>query len=142
VTSTLQVEAEAFIQVVRTADGLVRNLDLLLKRHKLTFTQYNALRILRGAGGAGASGRDVADRMINAQPDVTRLLDRLEKRGLIQRCRADQDRRFVKAWITPSGLEMLAGLDKPVTDLHRQQFAALTKEELAQLKVALEKAGP
>ena len=141
-TSTLQVEAEAFIQVVRTADGLVRNLDLLLKRHKLTFTQYNALRILRGAGGAGASGRDVADRMINAQPDVTRLLDRLEKRGLIQRCRADQDRRFVKAWITPGGLDMLAGLDKPVTDLHRQQFAALTKEELAQLKVALEKAGP
>jgi DNA-binding MarR family transcriptional regulator len=131
---------ETFLNVVRTADRLVRTVDLLLRRHGLTFTQYNVLRILRGAGDSGANGRDIAGRTINPEPDITRLLDRMEKRGLIRRCRHDRDRRFVTAWITGPGLEILAALDEPVARLHREQFAALSKAELKKIVAGLEKA--
>jgi DNA-binding MarR family transcriptional regulator len=129
----------AFLSVVSAAGGLLRGVEVLLNRHGLTVAQYNVLRILRGAGEHGACGREIAARLITLEPDITRLLDRVEKRGLISRRRDAQDRRFVNARITPAGLEALAVLDAPVAELHRRQFGRLSGAELAQLTAVLEK---
>lgn len=90
-----------------------------LKPHGLSPTQYNALRILRGAGVEGLPCTELAARMINRDPDITRLVDRLEKRGLVVRSRGVKDRRVVRASITPAGLELLQGLDRPVSEFVR-----------------------
>jgi DNA-binding MarR family transcriptional regulator len=129
----------AFLSVVRAAGGLLRGVEVLLSRYELTAAQYNVLRILRGAGEQGACGREIAGRLITAEPDITRLLDRMEKRSLISRQREAQDRRFVTTRITPSGLETLAALDAPVAELHRRQFGSLSGAELKQLTAGLEK---
>jgi DNA-binding MarR family transcriptional regulator len=129
----------AFLSVVSAAGGLLRGVEVLLNRYGLTVAQYNVLRILRGAGEQGACGREIAARLITLEPDITRLLDRVEKRGLISRRRDAQDRRFVNARITPAGLEALAVLDAPVAELHRRQFGRLSGAELAQLTAVLEK---
>lgn len=114
----------AFVELVRTADILSRGPAILLKQHDLSATQYNMLRILRGAPEGLACG-EIAARMITRDPDVTRLLDRLEKRGLISRCREEQDRRTVITRITTTGLKLLAKLDKPVQAMHRKQLRYL-----------------
>ena|ERR1039458_8088412 len=129
----------AFLAVVRAAGGLLRGVEVLLNRHELTAAQYNVLRILRGAGEQGACGREIASRLITAEPDITRLLDRMEKRGLISRRRDAKDRRFVTTWIAPLGLETLAALDAPVAALHRRQFGRLSEADLKRLMAALEK---
>jgi DNA-binding MarR family transcriptional regulator len=129
----------AFLAVMRAAGGLLRGVEVLLNRYGLTGTQYNVLRILRGAGDDGACGREIANRLITAEPDITRLLDRMEKRGLISRRRDAKDRRFVTTRIAPSGLEILATLDAPVAALHRRQFGKVSGAELRRLMVALEK---
>ena len=95
-------------------------------------TQYNVLRILRGAP-EGCTCGEIAKRMITREPDITRLLDRLEKRGLISRCRQTDDRRVVLTRITPEGLELLAGLDEPVQTAHRSQLGHLGRERLRTL---------
>jgi DNA-binding MarR family transcriptional regulator len=123
----------AFLSLVRAAGGLLRDVEVLLNRHGLTTAQYNVLRILRGAGKQGACGREIAGQLITAEPDITRLLDRMEKNGLISRRRDARDRRFVTTWITPLGLETLAALDAPVAELHRRQFGNLSRAELEQL---------
>jgi DNA-binding MarR family transcriptional regulator len=129
----------AFLSVVRAAGGLLRGVEVLLNRYGLTTAQYNVLRILRGAGEQGACGREIAGRLIAAEPDITRLLDRMEKRGLISRRRDAQDRRFVTTRITPSGLVTIAAMDEPVAELHRGQFGRLSGAELIQLTAVLEK---
>jgi DNA-binding MarR family transcriptional regulator len=129
----------AFLSVVRTAGGLLRGVEVLLNGYGLTAAQYNVLRILRGAGNHGACGREIAGRLITAEPDIARLLDRMEKRGLISRRRDAKDRRFVTARITPSGLETLAALDAPVEELHHRQFGRLSGAELKQVITVLEK---
>jgi DNA-binding MarR family transcriptional regulator len=129
----------AFLSVVSAAGGLLRGVEVLLNRHGLTAAQYNVLRILRGAGEHGACSREIASRLITAEPDITRLLDRMEKRGLISRLRDAKDRRFVTTRITPAGLETLAALDAPVAELHRRQFERLSGAELAQLTAVVEK---
>jgi DNA-binding MarR family transcriptional regulator len=130
---------DAFLSVVSAAGGLLRGVEVLLNQHRLTAAQYNVLRILRGAGEDGACGRAIASRLITVEPDITRLLDRMEKRGLISRRREAKDRRFVTARITPAGLETLAALDAPVAELHRGQFERLSGAELMQLTAGLEK---
>jgi DNA-binding MarR family transcriptional regulator len=135
----MRAAENAFLAVVRAAGGLLRGVEVLLNRHGLTAAQYNVLRILRGAGDRGACGREIASRLITAEPDITRLLDRMEKRGLISRRRDAKDRRFVTAWIAPLGLETLAALDAPVAALHRRQFGRLSEAELKRLMAALEK---
>src|ERR1700687_5078261 len=105
------LEDEALVSLQRTADRLQGRLGDMLKPHGLSPTQYNALRILRGAGDEGRSCSEIAERMINRDPDITRLVDRLERRGLVARSRAGRDRRGVKTRITPAGLELLRGLD-------------------------------
>ena len=136
---TASLEETAFLSAVRTARVLMRASELLFRKHGLTSTQYNVLRILRGAGEAGATCGEIGERLINTEPDVTRLLDRMEKRGLLRRRRQAHDRRVVRTWITTEGLRVLAGLDRPVQELHRQRFAALTRAELERMIGALDK---
>ena len=112
------VEEEAYLNIERTADLLLQRFLDLLRPYELTPTQYNVLRILRGSGEAGLNCKDVGCRMVTREPDITRLLDRLSRRGLISRDRAQSDRRCVTARITEEGLRMLTELDQPVHDFH------------------------
>jgi DNA-binding MarR family transcriptional regulator len=125
-------EEAAFLELVRTTDLLSRGLVRIIKSEDISSTQYNVLRILRGSPEGLACG-EIANRMITRDPDVTRLLDRLEKRELISRCRETKDRRTVMARITPEGLKLLARLDEPVQAAHRKQLGHLGRERLQAL---------
>jgi DNA-binding MarR family transcriptional regulator len=125
-------EEAAFLDLLRTTDMLSRGLVRVLKTEELSATQYNVLRILRGSPNGLPCG-EIASRMITRDPDITRLLDRLEKRRLISRCRETEDRRMVVARITPDGLRLLARLDKPVEEGHRKQLGHLGRERLGAL---------
>lgn len=125
-------EEAAFLDLLRTADVLSRGLVLVLKTGDLSLTQYNVLRILRGAPEGLYCG-EIASRMITRDPDVTRLLDRMEKRRLISRCREAGDRRTVMARISPNGLKVLARLDGPVRAAHRTQLGHLGRKRLQTL---------
>ena len=111
---------EAFLNVIRTADHLMRRFEELLKPHNISATQYNVLRILRGAGPEGLACQECANRMITREPDTTRLFDRLESRHWVRRTRSTQDRRVVKISITEQGLALLSTLDQPMADLQKQ----------------------
>ena len=128
-----------FLDLLRTTDMLSRSLVGILKAEDLSANQYNVLRILRGAHDALPCG-EIASRMITRDPDITRLLDRLEKRGLISRCRETKDRRVVMAKITPEGLKLLSRLDEPIEDAHRKRLGHLGKERLRALTELLEAA--
>jgi len=134
------LEAEVFVSLLRTADALARGAEALLKPHGLSGTQYNVLRILRGAGEKGLACREVGGRLISRDPDITRLLDRMESRGLIARAREAGDRRVVRTRITPGGLRLLAELDEPVRQLHRRQLRHLPEKQLRQLSALLDRA--
>jgi MarR family transcriptional regulator, organic hydroperoxide resistance regulator len=123
---SLPSEDRAFIALQRAADKLALQAEQLLKSKGLTGAQYNVLRILRGAEPQGLACSGIAERMISHDPDMTRLLDRMEKRNLITRQRQSDDRRVVKTRITGSGLELLKRLDPTVRELHRRQFAHMT----------------
>src|SRR5271170_450207 len=125
-------EEAAFLELLRTTDMLSRGLVGVLKTEDLSGTQYNVLRILRGAPEGLPCG-EIASRMITRDPDVTRLLDRLEKRGLISRCRETKDRRTVMTRIAPAGLKLLDGLDDPIRDAHRKQLGRLGPKRLRTL---------
>jgi DNA-binding MarR family transcriptional regulator len=129
-------EEAAFLDLVRTTEMLSRGMVKVLKAEDLSPTQYNVLRILRGAPEGLACG-EIANRMITRDPDITRLLDRLEKRELISRCREATDRRTVMTRITPQGLEVLARLDEPVQTAHRQQLGHLGSKRLGALSELL-----
>jgi len=111
---------------------LTRGADWVLKAEDLSLTQYNILRILRGSPQGLPSG-EIASRMITRDPDVTRLLDRMEKRGLISRSRESRDRRLVLARITPEGLKLVNRLDEPVQKIHRKQLGHMGKDRLQAL---------
>ena len=130
-------EEAAFLDLLRTTDMLSRGLVQVLKVEDLSSTQYNVLRILRGAPEGLPCG-EIANRMITRDPDVTRLLDRLEKRALISRCRETKDRRTVRARIAPEGLRVLAKLDDPIQTAHRQQLGHLGRERLQALTELLQ----
>jgi DNA-binding MarR family transcriptional regulator len=125
-------EEAALLDLVRTCDLLSRGPAQVLKKEDLSPTQYNVLRILRGAPGGLACG-EIASRMITRDPDITRLLDRLEKRGLISRSRESKDRRTVMTRITPDGLKLLSRLDEPIREVHRKQLGHLGRERLGVL---------
>jgi DNA-binding MarR family transcriptional regulator len=127
------LEESIAVLVLRAADFVGQQGEQLLKSYGLTGTQYNVLRILRGAGPEGLPCKAVANRMISHDPDMTRLLDRMEKRGLISRARQKDDRRVVKTRVTPQGLEILKKLDAPVREMHKRQFAHMSGAKLKQL---------
>ena len=129
-------EEAAFLEVLRTADLLTRGAFGVLKAEDLSLTQYNVLRILRGSP-AGLPCGELAGRMITRDPDVTRLLDRMERRGLISRARDSQDRRMVVARIAPEGLKLVDRLDEPVQSIHRKQLGHLGKKRLRALGALL-----
>jgi len=131
---------EAHLSVMRTAEVLARGVVELLREYGLTATQYNVLRILRGGPGEGMPCSAIGERMITFESDITRLLDRLQKLGWVERERATDDRRVVLSRITEAGLALLARLDEPVKELHLQRLAGLDEEELRQLIGLLERA--
>src|SRR5258708_37482354 len=125
-------EEAAFLDLMRPTDMLSRGLLKVITAEELSSTQYNVLRILRGSPQGLLCG-EIASRMITRDSDVTRLLDRLEKRGLISRCREARDRRTVMARISPEGLQALARLDEPLLAAHRRPLCHLGRERLRTL---------
>jgi DNA-binding MarR family transcriptional regulator len=130
------LEEAVFLDLLRTSDVLSRRLAHVLKIEDLSSNQYNVLRILRGAPEGLPCG-EIGSRMITRDPDITRLLDRLEKRGLISRCRETKDRRMVLTRISPQGLKLLVRLDEPVQEAHREQLGHLGRERLKALSELL-----
>jgi DNA-binding MarR family transcriptional regulator len=135
-----RIEEEAYLNLLRTADALLQRESAMLKQHGLSQTQYNALRILRGAGEEGLPCGEIAERMITHDPDITRLMDRLESKGWVERSRNGRDRRVVIAKITPGGLELLQPLDEPISELLGGMLGHLNEAQLRQLIDLLEQA--
>jgi DNA-binding MarR family transcriptional regulator len=134
------LEEEVMLGLGHTVDALGRGMEALLKASGLTPTQYNVLRILRGVGAAGLSCGDVAGRMITRDPDLTRLLDRLEVRDLVTRARDGNDRRVVMTRITRTALALLAELDGPVQEQNRKALGHLGEQKLRALAQLLDEA--
>jgi DNA-binding MarR family transcriptional regulator len=124
------IEEQVFVLLQRTADRLAGQVGDLLKSRGLSPTQYNALRILRGAGEEGLSCSEVSERMINRDPDITRLVDRLGRRGLVTRSRGQRDRRVIMARITPAGMDLLQALDRPVQEFNRRLLGHMGERRL------------
>ena len=134
------LEAEVFLNLMRTADALSRGTEEILKLAGLSHTQYNVLRILRGAGGQGLCCREVAERMITRDPDVTRLFDRLERRGLLARSRDSKDRRVITVRIAAAGQKLLKELDGPMAEHNGKLLSHMNKSDLRKLVELLEAA--
>jgi DNA-binding MarR family transcriptional regulator len=129
----IPLEDQIFVALLKASDSLASQADQLIKANGLTSAQYNVLRILRGAGPEGLPCNTIAERMISRDPDMTRLLDRMEKRDVISRERQIEDRRVVKARITDEGLKLLKKMDAPIRELHKSQFAHMTSARLKTL---------
>ncbi|MGE3274259.1 MAG: MarR family winged helix-turn-helix transcriptional regulator [Vicinamibacterales bacterium] len=129
---------EAYLNLVRTTDVLARQVAEVLRPHGLSEAQYNVLRILRGAGDQGHTCSEVGQRLVTREPDVTRLLDRLERRRLIARSRDVRDRRVVNIHITPAGLELLDVLDAPMAEVSDRMLGHLGAADLRDLIRLLE----
>jgi DNA-binding MarR family transcriptional regulator len=132
-------EEATFLELARTTDALSRGVIPVLKAEDLSPNQYNVLRILRGAPEGLACG-EIASRMITRDPDVTRLLDRLEKRQLVSRCRETEDRRTVRTRISADGFKLLTRLDEPVLAAHRKLLGHLGQRRLKALSEMLREA--
>jgi DNA-binding MarR family transcriptional regulator len=136
--ASLPLEDRLFVALQKAADFSLRDVEQLLKSRDLSPAQYNVLRILRGAEPEGCACREIAGRMVTRDPDITRILDRLETRGLIARERLRADRRVVHTRITDAGLRLLKELDHPVRDLHRRQFRHVPAGRLKTLAALLD----
>jgi DNA-binding MarR family transcriptional regulator len=132
-----QEEAALAIQVL--AEDHRAALEGTFKSSDLTGPQYNVLRILRGAGAVGLCCREISDRMITRDPDITRMLDRLEARKLVMRERHAAVRRVINVAITDAGRAMLKGLDAPLARLQKTLFSNISKADLASLARILAK---
>ena len=131
---------EATIGLMRTADLVRRAVGDIVEPHGITPQQYNVLRILRGAGENGLPTLEIAERMIEETPGITRLIDRLETKRLVSRKRCKEDRRRVWCRITPEGLALLDKLDGPIRDADSLALGSLTSKELTQLVSLLDRA--
>lgn len=132
------LEQDAFMSIQRNADWLMREFEEILREHHLSPAQYNVLRILRTAGINGMACHEIGERMVTRDPDMTRLLDKLEDRELLGRARERQDRRVIRTRISPGGLKLLRELDDPVRGLHRRQLGHLSEKRLRLLVRLLE----
>ena len=131
-------QQETYLSLLRTADALQAQVEGKLKEFGLTGTQYNALRILRGAGPEGLPCREIGERMITRDPDITRLLNRLEDRGFVERTRARHDRRVIYGKITVAGLNLLREMDGPIEKHGREMLRHVGQQKLKQLIELLE----
>jgi DNA-binding MarR family transcriptional regulator len=129
---------EAFVSLARTAAVLEHSLAQALKPYDITSTQYNVLRILRGAGAEGLCRNEVGERLVRTVPDVTRLLDRMEDTGLITRTRSGSDRRYVTTMLTPRGLALVNDLDDEIVAIHERQLGHVNSRDLKKLVAILE----
>jgi DNA-binding MarR family transcriptional regulator len=134
------IEEEALLNIRRTSDRLQYHGQQLFKPHGITPTQYNVLRILRGAGDGGLRCSDIGERLVSSDPDITRLLGRLQIQKLIKRKRNPKDRRVIYATVTAQGLNLLKELDPIVSESTRQVFRHMDKEKLQTLISLLEEA--
>lgn len=133
-------EEEAYLNLLRTTGVLYAEFDRVFRQTGLSEATYNVLRILRGVGGCGLPCTEIGTRLISRVPDVTRLVDRLESAGLVERCRISQDRRVVQVKITEKGLTVLAELDEPMVELNKKLLRHMTRQELEELSRLLVKA--
>ena len=133
-------EEEALLNLVRTAEVAAVPFERLFGEQGISGPQYNVLRILRGQGGRGLPCHEISAQMVSRMPDMTRLVDRLEGAGFVQRCRTSDDRRVVLICITEEGLALLKRLDTPLRALHKQVVGHMTRTELAELSRLLVKA--
>jgi DNA-binding MarR family transcriptional regulator len=124
---------EAELNLVRTANLLTDNFERMLKPYAITGTQYNVLRILRGAEPDGLCRNEVSGRLLNRMPDATRLLDRMEEAGLVTRTRSTEDRRLVKTQITKKGRDLVDSLDEVVERQHHKQLGHMSEKQLRSL---------
>jgi DNA-binding MarR family transcriptional regulator len=132
----VSLEQEVYLSILRTASELSYTVDQFFRPFDITPSQYNVLRILRGAGADGLCRNEISERMLTATPDMSRLLDRMEKAGWVTRERAEEDRRQMSTHITKSGMELLARLEKPTGEFVTRLFAGATVSDLkAVLKV-------
>jgi DNA-binding MarR family transcriptional regulator len=131
-------EEEAFLNLGRTYEFLQQQIADVLKQHQLTPTQYNMLRILRGAGADGLTCSQATERMLTADPDITRLLDRMEARGLIRRDRGQDDRRVVITRITDLGVELTNRIDAPLHQRFQECVGRVSEQRLKELIDTLE----
>ena len=134
------LEDEAFLNVLRTAEAFLWREAEFLKPYEITLSQYNVLRILRGAEPVGLICREISERMIARDPDVTKLLDRLEARGLVRRERQEKDRRVIIVRITSEGLDLVKEIDEPVLKMTENLLAHLGERKLKTLIELLEEA--
>lgn len=134
------LEQEAQLNIVRTSTVLSDGFERVLKPHGITGTQYNVLRILRGAEPNGLCRNEVRERLLNRMPDATRLLDRMELAGLVTRSREGEDRRLVTTHITDKGRNLVDELDSVVEGIHQSQLGHLSDDELKTLVSLLTKA--
>ena len=134
------IEAQVYVNMTRAQDELWNGFVPLLREHDLTHQQYNVLRVLRAGDRRGQACQAIAERLIYRVPDITRLVDRLAARGLVERARIEADRRVVLVRLTAKGGVLLARLDRPIADVHRGQLAHLTRRELGALNRLLLKA--
>jgi DNA-binding MarR family transcriptional regulator len=128
------LEEQVFLSLMLAADHLLRAELEVLRVAELTFSQYNVLRILRGARPGALSCGTISQRMVTRDSDLTRLLDKLEERKLIERIRDARDRRMVTAAITDAGLQLLKKLDGPIARVHREQLKHMTQTQLESLR--------
>ena len=138
--SSANLPQEAFIALARTGAALSDGLDKILGPQGLSLTQYNVLRILRGAGKAGLCRNEIAQRLITRMPDVTRLLDRMEAAGLVSRVRSTEDRRVVNTTLTKDGRVLVDDLDTEIDQTHKAQLGHLKDTELRTLIELLNRA--
>jgi MarR family transcriptional regulator, organic hydroperoxide resistance regulator len=130
---------EAILALSRTVDVLQRRFAQMVEPHGISLQQYNVLRILRGAGVEGMPTLEIAERMIQQTPGITRLLDKLESKRLVRRKRCSEDRRQVLCWITDAGLYLLAALDKPLAASGTQSMECLSSAEVRTVITLLER---
>ncbi len=121
---------EGVVGLFRTAEVVRRVLGTVVEDHGITLQQYNVLRILRGAGKEGIPTLEIGARMVERAPGVTRLLDRLEAKGVVRRARCRTDRRQVLCWIEPAGADLLDDLERPMRDASRRRMAGLDPRAL------------
>ena len=124
---------EALVSIARTEAVTREGLERVLAPHGLSMTQYNVLRILRGAGTAGLCRNEIGERLISRTPDVTRLLDRMETAGLVSRARSTEDRRLVNTVLTAKGRRLVDEHDDDVARAHEGLLGHLTKAQLRTL---------